>query len=245
MLWGVVLILVATLVSACASSGMEVIVTVPGGVPGVATDAVVRILDRRLADMVGDSARVEATEQGIEITLAHGTDPVIVDLVIAQGCVSMRPVLEVTTEMPDTTTAAADHFYVADSQGLVYHTGPAFIDGGFVDGRVASIDGPDGTVSWLVEPTLSERGNEAFVEVTKTLATHPLGDPQRQIAVVLDGQVLSAPQLAPEVDPVEGLDPDVIVFTIGEGAMMQERAQALATYLRHGCLPVQLEVADQ
>lgn len=244
MRWRVLLLASLLLVTtACGPGDLEVVVTVPEAVPKQATDAVAEVLALRLADVVGESGQVSIADDGLVIQLPQGTNPAIVDLVIAQGCVDMRPVLDVMTEMPEIPVGAVDLLYVVDSLGLVYHTGPAFIEGEFVDGTVDSIEGPGGAATWVVEPTLNERGRRAFIEATKTLVAHPMGDPRRQFAIVLDGQLLSVPRLAPEVDPAEGLDPDVIVFTISEGPMMGERARALAAYLRYGPLTVPLEVS--
>lgn len=234
------LLLVAT---ACGPGDLEVVVTVPEAVPEQATDAVAKVVALRLADLAGESWQVSISNDGLVIRLPEGTDPAIVDLVIAQGCVEMRPVLDVMTEVPHTATAAVDLIYVVDSLGLVYHTGPAFIEGEFADGTVDSIEGPGGAATWVVEPTLSARGKRAFVEATKTLATYPAADPRRQIAIVVDRSVISAPQVALDVDPSEGLDPEAIVITLGDGPLMEERARAFATYLRYGCLPVPLEVS--
>lgn len=242
MRWRGGLVLMALLVAACSSPGLEVTVGVVGGAPPGSTGAVVRILEQRLTDMVGDAARVEATEQGLAITLPEGTDPTVVDLLIAQGSVSMRPVLDVMTEAPDVSGGTPDYEYVVDSLGLVYQVGPAFVGSAeFVGGRASSIEGLGPVAAWVVEPILSEIGSHAFVEATKTMAAYPMGSPRRQMTIVLDHSVLSAPQLAPDVDPAVGLDPEVVVFTVGEGPLMEERARALAAYLRFGPLPVRLE----
>ena len=84
---------IALVASACGSTGMEVAVTVPEGVPEAAKDVAAEIVGYRLAELVGDSAQLEKTADGLVLELPAGTQEAVVDLVIAQGSVDLRPVL--------------------------------------------------------------------------------------------------------------------------------------------------------
>ena len=94
----------------------------------------------------------------------------------------------------------------------------------------------------MVNPVLTAGGRAAFVAATKELATNPADNPRRRLAIVIDGVVASAPGIAQDVDPEEGLPADTIVLTIGEGPRAEARARAVAAYLHFGPLRVALEI---
>lgn len=89
-------------------------------------------------------------------------------------------------------------------------------------------------------PEFTEEGGEKFREATAYLASYPAGDPRRQLAIVVDGVVSSAPAVAPEVS-TEGLDPNAVVITVGSIENPEEDAQDLAAILRYGALPTTFE----
>jgi protein-export membrane protein SecD len=94
---------------------------------------------------------------------------------------------------------------------------------------------------WVVVPEFTGEGGEKFREATAYLSTYPIGDPRRQMAIVVDGDVFSAPQIAAEVAPGEGLDPNAVVITVGTGEDAQQEAEDLAALLRYGALPTTFE----
>ena len=78
---------------------------------------------------------------------------------------------------------------------------------------------------WVVVPEFTSEGGEKFREATAYLSTYPVGDPRRQMAIVVDGDVFSAPQIAADVAPGQGLDPDSVVITVGTGEDAQQEAE--------------------
>ncbi len=94
---------------------------------------------------------------------------------------------------------------------------------------------------WVVVPEFTDEGGEKFRESTAYLANFPVGDPRRQLAIVVDGVVSSAPAVAPEVLPTEGLDPDAVIITVGIGEDAEQDSQDLAAILRYGALPTTFE----
>ncbi len=82
---------------------------------------------------------------------------------------------------------------------------------------------------------------DKFQELTKVAASYPSGDPRRQIAIVLDGEVVSAPQVNKDVDPNVGISGGSAVITMGTGENQQQEAQDLSVVLRYGSLPVAFE----
>jgi len=91
--------------------------------------------------------------------------------------------------------------------------------------------------SWVVVPEFTEEGGVKFRESTAYLSLYPPGDPRRQMAIVVDGVVFSAPQIAADVPAGEGLDPNAVIITVGTGEDAQAESEALAALLRYGALP--------
>lgn len=94
---------------------------------------------------------------------------------------------------------------------------------------------------WVVVPVFTDEGGEKFRQSTAYLASYPAGDPRRQLAIVVDGVVSSAPAVAPEVSANEGLDPNAVIITVGGGENPEQDAEDLAAILRYGALPTTFE----
>jgi preprotein translocase subunit SecD len=124
-------------------------------------------------------------------------------------------------------------------------------DGAPTNGTVDPLTGSDITEAlanfsqttgqWEVNLKLNSDGAAKFQALTKAAAQFPTGDPERQIAIVLDGKVISAPQVAETVDANTGIAGGNAVITLGAGDNQQSQAQDLAVVLRYGSLPVAFE----
>ncbi len=140
----------------------------------------------------------------------------------------------------DPTTEAWLAEYAEDGTVLeVYHVGPSQLSGADLDSALAGLGGQ--IPEWQVQLDLSNDGADKFQEMTKVAAGYPLGDVRRQIAIVLDGEVVSAPQVNNDVDPNVGISGGSAVITMGAGENQQQEAQDLAVVLRYGSLPVAFE----
>ena len=164
----------------------------------------------------------------------------------ASVSLSMRPVLGVFPESPAVTDPEGDHPPGLDSDtGLtvklhadeeaylpspysfeVYRVGPAFLTEADIKGAEARFTGAQAGGGWVVVPMFTEVGGELFRDATGALTQYPAGDPRRQLAIVINGEVISAPMLATNVGP-EGLDPEQVVITVAG----QEEAEELAAAL--------------
>jgi len=98
--------------------------------------------------------------------------------------------------------------------------------------------GTGGVGEWVVVLEFSGRGAAKFEAITKELAGFPVGNPQRQFAIVLDGEVISAPQMAASITPDQGIPGGSAVITLGGGGNPEREADDLAVVLRYGALPV-------
>ena len=119
----------------------------------------------------------------------------------------------------------------------VYEVGTAALGGSDVANALA-LFGQGLSGGWTVQLDLNSEGADKFAEVTARLAGEPLGSPTRQLAIVLDGVVVAAPQVNNTVDPATGITGGTAVITLGGD---EQEAFDLATVLRYGSLPVAFE----
>lgn len=94
--------------------------------------------------------------------------------------------------------------------------------------------------AWTVQLNLTEEGAGRFAAITGLLAQYPQGAPNRRLAIVLDGSVMSAPEVSFGVGP-EGIEGGTAVITLGNTENAQQEAEDLTTVLRYGSLPVAFE----
>ncbi len=134
--------------------------------------------------------------------------------------------------------------YLQDDGGLFYALGPAFLTGADMTGAEAGFAGVslgNSGGGWTVDPSFTSDGGDKFEEATAILSSFPPGDPRRQMAIVLDGVVISAPQIAADVGAGEILPADSVVITLGSVENAQAEAEDLATVLQYGSLPTTFE----
>ena len=161
---------------------------------------------------------------------------------------SIPPELAAPAELPDNlndegiTPRAADRYGQEvvlperDDDGAIiarYHLGPGALRGDTLEGADAVLD-QSGTV-WSVSPTFKggADGIDQFNEIALTCNTGAPECPTTQLAIVLDGTVISAPS----INEAE-FQRDQIQIT---GDFDEGEAKDLALVLRFGALPVELE----
>ncbi|MCC9174510.1 protein translocase subunit SecD [Arthrobacter sp. zg-Y179] len=146
---------------------------------------------------------------------------------------------------PDTIAnaeqAPADQPMVACEPGTAgkYILGPVEVPG--VDISTASFGMAQGnngvsTNQWAVNIEFNGEGTDKFRDVTERLFAFPQGDPRNQFAIVLDGQIISAPTVN-------------AVITDGKpqitGNFTQESSEALSEQLKYGALPISFEIQSE
>ncbi|MBT8211935.1 MAG: protein translocase subunit SecD, partial [Acidimicrobiia bacterium] len=134
---------------------------------------------------------------------------------------------------------SAEAWLLEPSSGFIYHVGPAFLTGADITGANAGFGGGGGG-GWQVDPDFTEEGGAKFEAAAVQLGSYPLGDPRRALAIVVDGEVQSAPVVQDSAQPLLA---DNVVITIGTGGDQdpQSEAEDLATILRYGALPTTFE----
>jgi preprotein translocase subunit SecD len=131
--------------------------------------------------------------------------------------------------------------YLQGEDGLVYMVGPAFLTGSEIAGAESGFTPGFQSGGFVVDPEFTDEGAVLFEDATAQLSLFPVGDPRRQMAIVVDGVVVSAPQIAAEVAAGEGLDADQVFITVGTSDDAETEAEDLATILRYGALPTVFE----
>ncbi|MBY6061216.1 protein translocase subunit SecD [Microbacterium esteraromaticum] len=135
----------------------------------------------------------------------------------------------------DHTTPPADEPLVAcDPTGSVkYLLGPKELDGTVIDDATSGRD--QRSAKWTVNLNLNREGTEVFGEISQRLNANRIANlsPRDQFAFVLDGVVISAPQMQAAI--LDG-NPSI------SGDFTQESAKTLADQLRYGALPLSFTV---
>ncbi len=124
-----------------------------------------------------------------------------------------------------------------------FKVGPAALIGNDVADALPFFDTNQG--QWIVQLDLSAQGADKFARLTQAAASYPGGifpDPRRKIAIVLDGEVITAPPVSDDVDPTTGITGGRAIISIGgSGAVAEAEARDLGVLLRYGSLPVAFE----
>lgn len=119
-----------------------------------------------------------------------------------------------------------------DREGTAkYLLGPTAVSGEQVTNANAGI--PQGQLQWVVTMDFDAEGARLFADATTQLSQ---GVPSQQFAIVLDGLVVSAPQVNEPIPSGQAqIDGGSVGFT-------QESAQSLASVLKYGALPLALSI---
>ena len=130
---------------------------------------------------------------------------------------------------------------VVDDNGQPIRLGPAALTGEGVEDAAAVLDDQTGT-SRSVSIDFKGDGGRTWETLTGAAACNAQGDPTRRVAIVLDGQVISSPQVDPTVQCNVGIQGGRTSIT---GDFTQEEADQLAVLIKGGALPVPVEVLSR
>ena len=125
--------------------------------------------------------------------------------------------LRIDCNLPASPMAPDDNVILCDSFGFRYGLGPSELP---PDGVADAIALQGAFDDWVVQVTLTDDAASDFADVTKRVST--LGPPLNQLAIVLNGAVVSAPAVQ------ESIKGGTLQVT---GSFTQGEAEALATAL--------------
>jgi preprotein translocase subunit SecD len=187
---------------------------------------------RRVVDLVGQTAelrfrQVLATGAGASSVVDPAATPVagVTPEVNAQfasfDCTLAENRQGTGADLPSQTIVACDR------AGLTkYILGPAEVLGRQISEAAAGLDTQSGS-AWFVSLTFNSEGTSAFAAVTSRVTSLP--EPNNQLAIVLDGLVVSAPRIN------EAIPSGTAQIT---GSFTQLEAKDLANVLKYGALPL-------
>lgn len=195
---------------------------------------------RRRVDAIG-VAEPEVAAQGdsIIVSLPGVDDPQrALELVGRTAELRFRPVLDIVepgTPITPPEEASPDDTVVfpsEDNPDVLYELGPTAVRGDAVADANASLVGVN---QWII--ALELKGGDSGINAWNAIASEcynaAVGCPTRSIGIEIDGVVLSAPQVQ-----VPEFKADEISIS---GNFTDREAKDLATVLRYGALPIQLE----
>ena len=142
---------------------------------------------------------------------------------------------------PPGVAPAAEELVLDDEDGSPVRLGPARLTGDLVGGAQAAFD-TEGGGGWRVTVDFRGQGERQWAALTGETACAPAGDPARRVAIVLDRDVVSSPQVDPSVACREGITGGSTEIT---GDFSEREAKELALVIRAGALPVPVETVEQ
>src|SRR5262245_3507154 len=159
-----------------------------------------------------------------------------------QGATQITPEIQKQFDEIDCAKSAAERqgkiepadqlLVTCDSDGFKYILGPTAVEGTHLNGADAGLPS-SGVGSWQVNLSFDGTGTKQFAQTTKDLVNQQ--SPQNQFAIVLDGQVVSAPV-------VQGEIPNGRAEITGN--FSQSEAKDLANVLKYGALPLAFDQSE-
>ena len=230
------------------AGGTSVILRAPSGTSGDQLDQAVNVMRKRIEALgnVQEPIIQIAGSNNIVVQLPGVTDRErALEAIGSTGQLSFRPVINDGTLGPvgDAIEPSDDEPTRSAVLGNIDPLeGPIEVDGAFALG--SDIAGADALFSnfdgWVVSLDFTSEGDDKFAAATRVAAGYSLGDPRRRFAIVLDGTVISAPQVAATVDPNTGISGGAQI-TLGGAEDPEQEARDLEIVLKFGALPVVLE----
>ncbi|MFJ3667317.1 protein translocase subunit SecD [Streptomyces sp. NPDC090106] len=130
---------------------------------------------------------------------------------------------------------------LADESGQLLRLQAASLTGSHVKEAEARFDQQSGA-GWQVTVDFQGAGRDAWTRLTGQAACNPVGDPSRRIAIVLDDNIISSPQVDPSVGCGTGISGGSTQIT---GSFSDDEAKELALLINGGALPVPVETVQQ
>ena len=210
------------------------------------TDKATQVLHRRI-DALGLS-EPSVTRQGenrIIVELPGVQDPREAAEVIGKTAqLTFHQVLDQVATKPAKPAAGEVYLPASSGQGFYRLAKPA-MTGELVSGAEGRLDPQQIAQGWFVEMNFKGDGGKIWADITGKAACEPVGSPQRVIAIVLDNEILSDPQ----VDPNGGSQLCNVGIGGGtttiSGSFSETEAKDLAALISGGALPLPVEVIDQ
>jgi preprotein translocase subunit SecD len=219
--------------------GISAILTAPEGTDPELLEQTVDVMLRRI-EGIGGVQEPEISTQGdrnVLVQLPGVTDQEEALRVLgATGQLSFRSVLGTAlpsqVDLTETDDPTQDAWIMDEDGTLAYNVAGTDLLGSSIEEAIALV-GQGGR--WEVNLVLDSEGADKFEAITAAAVQFPNGDPRNQVAIVLDGIVITSPAVN------QAISGGSAVITMGAGEDNEAQAQDLSVVLRYGSLPVQLE----
>ncbi|MEX1652725.1 protein translocase subunit SecD [Streptomyces pseudovenezuelae] len=144
-------------------------------------------------------------------------------------------------DLPDPLPKRPRQQVLPDESGRHLRLAAPALTGKDVDKAAAGFD-QQGGGGWHVTVDFEKTGGSGWARLTGEAACHTPGDPARRVAIVLDGKIISSPQVDPSVACGSGIGGGTTRIT---GSFDDTEAKELALLINGGALPVPVETVEQ
>jgi SecD/SecF fusion protein len=209
-----------------------------------ATDRTLEVLRRRVDALgVTEPTLVRAGDNRIVVELPDVHDPREAAAVLGRTAqLGFHPVLGIApAPAPGVPPVAAPEQVLPDDSGQHLRLGAPELTGADVDRAEARLDTLTGG-GWHITVDLRGKGKQAWADLTGDAACVAPGDPSRRVAIVLDGEIISSPQVDPSIGCQTGITGGSTQIT---GGFDKNEARDLALLINGGALPVPVETIEQ
>ncbi|HEX6248802.1 MAG TPA: protein translocase subunit SecD [Nocardioidaceae bacterium] len=207
-----------------------------------ATDRALEVIRGRVDALgVAEPTLARAGENRIIVELPGLQDEGEAAQVIGKTAqLSFHPVIEA---VGPNAKAKKGEKLLPDESGQMLRLGPVAVPGDLVSGSDPGNDPAQGTGWYVTVDFKGAQGRQAWVDLTSEAACAAPGDPARRVAIVLDEEVISSPQVVPEIQCGVGMLPGDSTQITGDFSF--EEAENLAILIEGGALPVPVEIIEQ
>ena len=212
-----------------SGTNRQIVISVPGQTGEKIVQLVGQTAELRFRQVLveGAPSATTAAADAKSATLPSGVNAELNAKYAALDCTKKESLQGGSTESPDIAVVGCDR---AGTQK--YILAPAQVVGSMVSKASAAID-QQGAAGWYVLLSFNGEGTKKFGALTTSVTT--LAAPQNQVAIVLDGLVVSAPRIN---EAINGGSAQIT------GSFSQEEASNLANVLKYGALPLAFDQGE-
>ena len=212
-----------------SGTNRRIVISVPGQTGEKIVQLVGQTAELRfrqvLVEGVANATSVNADPKAA--TLPNGVTADLSARFAALDCTNKANLQGGNTESPDVAVVSCDRGGTAK-----YILAPAQVLGNMISKATAAID-QQGAAGWYVTVSFNGEGTSKFGALTTSVTG--LAAPQNQVAIVLDGLVVSAPRIN---EAINGGSAQIT------GSFGQEEASNLANVLKYGALPLAFDQGE-
>ena len=212
-----------------SGTNRQIVISVPGETGEKIVELVGQTAELRFRQVLVQGApnAVSVTGDTQTVTLPNGVTSLLSAKFAALDCTNKANLQGGSTESPDVAVVSCDRGGTGK-----YILAPAQVLGNMVSKATAAID-QQGAAGWYVSLDFNGEGATKFGALTSSVTG--LAAPQNQVAIVLDGLVVSAPRIN---EAINGGSAQIT------GSFTQQEASNLANVLKYGALPLAFDQGE-